>query len=246
MPPTENRANSSDVLQKLGVPLAIVIAGALVAGAIYFSNSSGAAEPGTGAPKAVNVKDVKIGAGDPYIGDTNAPITLAYWSDFQCPFCKAVEVGGVQGIAIEPSIPMLIKDYVDTGKLRIVFKDFPFLGEDSITAALYEHAVWDSNPNTFYAWREAMFKAQDDEGDQGFGDEASIIALIRKIPGLDADALKAKVVQNRDAYLKLIEDDRSEGAAFGVSGTPGFITGTKFIGGADQPATFKAAIEEQL
>ena len=170
---------------------------------------------------------------------------MAYWSDYQCPFCKAVEVGGIPQIPIEPALPILIKDYVDTGKLKIVFKDFSFLGPDSDTGALYEHAVWETYPDKFWTWREAMFEAQDEEHG-GFGDEASTLALIRTISGMDADRLKNIVAQNKDRYLALMQADQAEAASFGISGTPGFIVGTTLIAGADQPAVFKAAVEKEL
>ncbi len=243
--PEQNASVSTSNVQKLAVPIAIVVAGALIAGAVYFSGAK--APAAGGAPtQAVDIKDVKISASDPFIGKADAPVTLAYWSDYQCPFCKAVETGGVQGININPSIPTLIKDYVDTGKLRIVFKDYPFLGEDSLTAALYEHAVWETYPDKFYAWRAAMFAAQDDEGDQGFGDEASIIALSKKISGIDAAKLKALVASKKDAYTKFIQDDLTEGSGFGISGTPGFITGKTLIAGADDISAFTKAIDAQL
>lgn len=142
-------------------------------------------------------------------------------------------------------MPILIRDYVETGKLKIVFKDFAILGDDSTTAALYKHGVWDLYPDKFYEWHEAMFHAQDEEHG-GFGNEESILALIRTIPGLDADRLKAQVASKRDEYLALMAEDQQEGASFGIMGTPGFITGTILIPGADQPATFKAAIDAQL
>ena len=91
-----------------------------------------------------------------------------------------------------------------------------------------------------------MFKAQDDEGDQGFGDEASTLALIRKISGMDADRLTNVVAQNKEKYLGLIQADETEAASFGISGTPGFIVGTTLIAGADQLAVFKAAIDKEL
>ena len=240
--PTQESA-SNNLFSKFSIPIAIVVAGAFIAGAIYLSNA-GSSTTGAKAP-SVNIKDVKIQADDAIIGDKNAPVTLAYWFDYQCPFCKAVDVGGVPQIPIEPSMPALIKDYVDTGKLKIVFKDYAFLGEDSTTGALYKHAIWELYPEKFYAWHEAMFKAQDEENG-GFGDEASILKLIRKISGLDADRLKAKVAEKRDEYLKLIEEDQQEGASFGIQGTPGFITGKVLIPGADELKTFKAAIDAQL
>src|SRR3989344_610588 len=198
-----------DAIQKLSIPLAIIIAGALVAGAVYFASIGRApvnAGAGTQSAQAsVNIKDVKT-AGDPYIGNPNAPVVLAYWSDHQCPFCKAVEVGGVPQIPLTPAIPELIRDYVDTGKLKIVFKDYPFLGPDSTTAALYEHAVWELYPDKFYEWRKALMLAQDEENG-GFGNEESILELIKTIPGMDGGKAKTLVAKKTDAYTKSIEAD---------------------------------------
>src|SRR3989338_3812747 len=94
--------------QKLSLPTAIIIAGALVAVGLYFGlvGRQQSAQGGATQPK-INIKDVKI-AGETYIGNAKAPVTMAYWSDFQCPFCKAVEVGGVPQIPVSPAIPALI------------------------------------------------------------------------------------------------------------------------------------------
>src|SRR3989338_11020633 len=126
----------------LYIPAAIIIAGVIIGVFVMtgLSKSGWSISGGQPPQVAVDIKDVKI-TGDPYIGKENAPVILAYWSDFQCPFCKAVETGGVQGINVAPSIPSLIQKYVDTGKLKIVFKDYAFLSEDSTTAALYGCAV---------------------------------------------------------------------------------------------------------
>ena len=236
-----------ETIQKLAVPIAIVIAGALIAGAVYFA-SVGRGSGGLGAPSPstkVDIKDVKISASDPYIGDAKAPVTIAYWSDYQCPFCKAVEVGGIPQITTPPSIPTIIKNYVDTGKVRIVFKDFAFLGEDSVTASLYEHAVWELYPAQFYAWRKAMMEAQDEEH-AGFGNEESILKLTAGIPDMDVNLLKARVAEKTDAYTKTMEGDRDEGAKFGVQGTPAFVIGTQLISGAQPISSFTSAIELQL
>ena len=231
----------------LTTPVAIIIAGIVIGISLVVAFKQPAAAPvaANGKP-AVNVKDVKITANDPFIGNANAKVTLVEWSDYQCPFCKAVEVGDPR-IKLDPTpIATIIKEYVDTGKVKIVFKDFPFLGEDSITAALYERAIWEKYPSKFYEWRKKMFSAQDDEGDQGFGDEASILNLTATISGIDANAVKALVAQNKDKYNAEINADREEGGKFGVQGTPGFVTGKVMIDGAQQYAAFKAAIDAQL
>ncbi len=221
----------------LYIPAAIVIAGALVGGAVYFSLAPQAGNGGgsAAAPTSVDVKDVKTD-GRPFVGSANAPLTMAYWFDYQCPFCKQFET---------TVLPTLMTKYVDTGKLRIVFKDFAFLGPDSTTAALYEHAVWDLYPSKFFEWNEAMYKAQDEEHG-GFGNEASILTLSATISGVDASALKTRVAAKRDAYQKDIDADQQEGASFGIGGTPGFIVGTQSIDGAQQLSVFTAAIDSQL
>jgi protein-disulfide isomerase len=238
--PTENKKDYS----ALYLPIAIIIAGALIAGGLFMGLSGGAA-PANGQPaaKKVNVKDVQTD-GAPFIGRADAPLTMAFWSDFQCPFCKAVEVGGVEGIPLEPAIPTIIKDYVDTGKLRIVFKNFAFLGDDSITAAEYDQAVWETYPNRYFEWRTAMYEAQDEEHG-GFGNAASIDALNKKL-GLDAAKLKALVAQKKDVYAARMQAETQEGQKMGVQGTPGFIIGTKAIDGAQQLPAFIEAIESQL
>ena len=242
--------NTSKDYSSLYLPAAIIVAGALVAAGLYLGlagKGSAATTAGAqpAAPQAVNVKDVSQ-AGEPFIGKVDAPLTMAFWSDYQCPFCKAVEVGGIPQIKVDPSMPTIIKNYVDTGKLKIVFKDFAFLGNDSITGAEYARAVWALFPDKYYTWRVAMFKAQDQEGDVGFGNAKTIDALIATIPGLDDAKIKATIATNKATYDAAISADQQEGAKFGVQGTPGFIIGTKSIDGAVPLSTFTAAIDSQL
>jgi len=227
----------------LYTPIAIVLAGVIIgAFAMVGISKMGGASGGEQAAK-VDIADVNI-ENDPYIGEKDAPVVLAYWSDYQCPYCKAVEMGHPQ-IPTDPALPVLIKEYVDTGKLKIVFKDYAFLSEDSTTAAIWGRAVWDLYPTKYFTWREAMYTAQDEEHG-GFGDEASIFALTKTITGIDANAVKTRVGTNAEAYLALIEADKAEGTSFGIQGTPGFITGTTLIPGAVSPEEFKAVIEAQL
>ena len=116
----------------LSVPVAIIIAGILIAGAVYFSSSKNsgttsatnsgnqpkqAQQNGQPSAQAVDISNVKID-GHPFIGNPNAPVTVAYWSDYQCPFCRKTE---------EEVIPQLINDYIKTGKVKLVYKDFYML-----------------------------------------------------------------------------------------------------------------------
>ena len=190
---------------------------------------------GTAPVANVNIQDVNI-KDDPYLGDANAKVTLAYWTDFQCPYCKQFELA---------TMPSLIQKYVNNGQLKIVFKDFQFLGNDSLAAALYARAIWELYPKEYFPWREAMFNKQDGENG-GFGDEASIKALTATIAGIDVNKVSDLAVNKQGSYQALITADRTEGAKMGISGTPGFITGTKIISGAVDLATISQDIDAQL
>ncbi len=247
MPPETAAKKDNSALY---TPAAIVIAGVIIgAGLLFGLRGTAPAVPaagGTQPTQAVNIKDVKT-AGEPTLGSANAPVTLAFWSDYQCPFCKAFEVGGVAGIPGDPALPQIIKTYVDTGKVRIVFKDFAFLGNDSITGSEYGRSVWKLYPEQFFAWRTAMYTAQDQEGDQGFGNAATIDALIKsQFPKMDDAKIQADIAANKAAYDAAMAADEAEGQSFGIQGTPGFITGTTEIDGAQPFSAFQAAIDPQL
>ena len=232
----------------LSVPKAIIINGIIIGASIIiaaafvmhgpFKQATGTATtPSAGQPQpvAANIKDVKL-SGEPFIGNPKAPVTVAYWSDYQCPYCKKFETTSFQNV---------LKDYVASGKVTIVFKDYAFLGPDSTTAALYERAVWDLYPTQFLSWREAMYNAQDDEN-SGFGNEASVVKLTATVSGIDAAKVQHQVATKKDDYQKMIDADRAEGLNFGIEGTPSFITGKQLIPGFIPYATFADALNSQL
>lgn len=234
----------------LYTPIAIVVAGLLVATGLFFGLSkTGTSAPvgnGQQAPQIpVDIKKVNT-VGEPFIGNANAPVVIAFWSDYQCPYCKAFEVGGVPQIPTPSALPSIVEKYVATGKVKIVFKDFAFLGADSNTGAEYGRAVWDLYPAQYFAWRTAMYKAQDQEGDQGFGNAASIDKLTATIPGIDAVKVAAQVKAKQADYDKAAQADMQEATTMGINGTPAFIIGKTLISGAQALPAFTAAIDAQL
>lgn len=221
------------------LPVAVVAAGLLIAGAVVWNGSrpsTGSPQAGPGAAPKADIRNVKT-AGAPFIGAANAPVTIAFWSDFQCPFCKRFEL---------ETLPQIITNYVDTGKVKLVMMDFTFLGSDSTTAALYSRSVWKLYPNAYLAWRTAMYTAQDEEQDIGFGDSASIDKLNAGISGIDAAKVAADVKANAATYQAMVDSDRAEAQKAGVNATPSFIIGTQVIQGAYPYANFQAAIDAAL
>ena len=207
----------------------VVLTGLFVVGAVFWGGKPAAAP-------TVDVAAVKT-EGVQFIGKADAPVTVIEWFDYQCPACKQFETS---------ALSQVVTDYVDTGKVKMVFKDMAFLGEDSTTAAEYGRAVWKLYPDKYFAWRTAMFGAQDDEGDKGFGDAASIDKLTAMIPGIDAVKVAADVKLNASAYQAAILADKADGQKIGVNSTPSFVIGNQLFQGAGPYATFQAAIDPLL
>ena len=234
---------------KVFLPAAVIVAGLIIAGAVVWNgsrpatpDSPQAAGTGTVPSPSVNIEDVEI-AGHPYIGKENAPVTIAFWSDFQCPYCKSFEVGHDQ-IPTPAAFPDIIKNYIDTGKAKIVFLDLPLtqLHPNALNMALYGRAVWKLYPEQYVAWREAILTRQGED----FGNASSVDALNATIAGLDAARIKADVQANKAAYQKMIDADTAQAGKFGVNATPSFIIGTQLLAGAYPYQNFEDAIKAAL
>ena len=219
--------NINDTSTKVLLLVVVLISGLAITAAIVFGGAQPAAAP------VVDIKNVKTD-GNPFIGSASAPVTIVEWADYQCPACKSFEFN---------ALPQIVKDYVDTGKVKIVFLDFAFLGNDSITGAMYGRAIWKLYPDKYLAWRTAMYTAQDQEGDQGFGNAASIDKLNATITGVDATKVAADVKANAAAYQAMMDADKAEGQKAGVNSTPSIVIGTQLIAGAQQYATYKSVID---
>lgn len=232
---TTGKQGASVFFEKYGTALAVLV-GALIIGAAFAFGQGGSAPtmPGAGEQVAVDIKDVKA-EGSPFIGSKNAPVTIAVWYDYQCPFCKQLELGAVND---------LNNTYVKEGKVRIIFKDFQFLGSDSDTAALYSRAVWEAYPDRWYDWYRAMAEHQDEEHG-GFGDLASITSMTKEL-GLDTDRIATLMKDKQSEYQAAIAADRAEGSSFGINGTPSVIVGTTMLSGAQPTSAFTALIDAEL
>ncbi len=228
------------------IPVAIIIAGAMISGSIVWTARQAALQTAAMAPAdstapaqppapPADIADVNLD-GAAYIGQDNAPVVMAYWFDYQCPYCKQEE---------ETVFPQLIKDYVDTGKLKIVFKDFAFLGPDSEVAGRIARAVWQVAPDKFSQWHKAMFDHQDQEN-AGWGNEDDILALTATIDGIDVDKVKALTTDKASDLSQAMQADVDEGYSMGVGGTPSFLVGKQLMVGAQPYEKLKSAIDAEL
>jgi len=223
----------STIWDKYSLHIVILAAALLVAGVLVFGGkgNTGPQQPPIGGEPAmeVNIENVKT-AGQPYIGNPNAPVTMAVWFDYQCPFCKSFEL---------ETIAQLEEEYVATGKLRIVYKDFQFQGPDSTNTALFGRAMWEAYPEHFHTWNKAV---------AGISDESltNVKALAAAIPGVDADRVEQLMNDKKAEYQAAIDADYAEGVSMGIQGTPASIIGTEFINGAQPYAIVSQIVEAEL
>ena len=224
----------------LAIPIAIVVAAIVVAVAIFLGKKSDtaqtaaqpqqAAQPTTADPSKVS------GGNDPYIGQANAPVTIYYFFDYQCPFCKQNELS---------TMPDVLKNYVDTGKVKIVYKDFEFLGPDSVTVGEWARAVWQLYPNQFQAWHDAIFQNEGTEN-SGWVTVANLTKYTQTVPGIDVSQITAAIAKNQTTYDAAMAADKAQGQPVGIQGTPSFVIGNQLIVGAEPYSTISTAIDTAL
>ncbi len=232
------------------IPVAILIAGAMIAGAVAYTNR-GARSPAQPAAAAVGqtVTDSKTIAGDaPFLGSPDAPVALVEFADFQCPFCAATEgVDNEVSASLksrDPSwqaaIPLVIKNYVATGKVKFAYRDFAFLGPESEWAS--EGAACANEQGKFWQYHDYLYRHQNGENQGAFSkDNLKHFALVL---GLDGNKFNACL--DSDKFLPAVRKAKSDGSALGVSGTPATFIGGHALIGAVPYDQFSAAIEAEL
>lgn len=174
-------------------------------------------------------------AADPVLGSPGAPVVIAYYADFQCPYCREFELGG--------TMDALLEGYLDTGRAQLVFKDFPIVGSDSWAAAQASEFVWSTAPGQYWAWHRALYEAQGQER-SGWASASELVAFTERFGGgLDAAAMRASLAA--DEHRREVQEDQREGAASGVRGTPTLVIGGQVYNALDV-AAWRGALDRAL
>ena len=218
---------------KFILPGAILIAALLISGSIVFYSFNTGGDAGTANIKGKKA-DVSIDD-DPMLGNPKAKITLVEFSDFQCPFCRTFWSGAYQQIK---------KEYIDTGKVRFVYRDFPLSFHPGAMPAA-QAAQCANEQGKFWETHDKIFgeQAKKGEGTIQFS-ENDVRKWAGQLPGLDMG--KWNECFNSNKYTDEINKDVSDGSAYGVSGTPTVFVNGKPIVGAQPFSAFKAEIDALL
>ncbi len=252
MPKAKKVEKSDEIVVNLDtviIPASIVLAGIIIALSIFFTNkgndnttsddqTQGIQEEDSGVAQD-EFPDANTVIGDsPYLGDIKkAKVAIVEYTDFQCPYCQR------HATDTKPSI---IADYVDTGKIIYVVRNFPldFHGEIAIQSANAGLCVNElaGAKKYFEFYNQGFVKTSVEE-----------LAAVAQALGVNMDKYNTCMSENR--YKGQIDKDFADGQAAGVQGTPGFVIGVldkdgnvegKLIAGAYPYESFKVLIDEML
>ncbi|MBM2818881.1 MAG: DsbA family protein [Nitrosarchaeum sp.] len=177
---------------------------------------------------------------DPIKGSNDAPITIVEFSDFQCPFCSRFHI---------QTFPLILKEYVDTGKVKFVYRDFPIQSShpNAIPAAAASECAHEQN--NYWEYHNALFERQTVWNNLEISDSINTFKKFAIELGLNEDQFNSCLDSGK--YIEEINKDLKDGTNYGITGTPGFLIGNEKNGfvkltGAQPFEAFKKIIDSQL
>jgi protein-disulfide isomerase len=174
---------------------------------------------------------------DAVLGDANAPVTIIEFSDMQCPFC---------GRFYTQTLPQIKSQYIDTGKAKLVFRDFPLSFHPYATPAAIG-AECAKEQGKFWEYHDTVFETQN-----AWVNAADPNAALKQIAAdLGLNTANFNSCYDAEKYAAEVQKDFNDGQAAGVSGTPTFYVGSPSKGyvqlvGAQPFSTFKTTIDQEL
>jgi len=186
-------------------------------------------------PKKITM-DTFLSNGSPILGDPNAPITLVEFGDYQCHYCN------VFFQSIEKDI---LKNYVDTGKVKIIFKDYNIIGEDSVIASQGAHCANDQG--LFWEYHDILYSNWTGENN-GWASSENLAIFAQQI---DLNMNKWSECMKKGSHSQIILKSNDDARALELTGTPAFFIinsegkVTKLFG-AQPFEVFKKIFDNQL
>lgn len=154
--------------------------------------------------------------GEPYKGSPEAPLQLVEYSDFLCGHCGN----------FADTLEALSPDYIETGELQVIFRNYAFLAPESLEAAQAVECALDQGADEFWLYHDLLF-ANRGTGVSAYS-KSRLKAYARDI-GLDTKAFNECL--DSDAKLEEIQADKAEGESQGVEATPTWFINDQMIRG---------------
>ena len=176
---------------------------------------------------------VRRDASDPMaIGSVDAPVVMTEWIDLRCPFCASFS---------RDTLPALITDYVDTGKVRIEFVDVAYFGDQSEDAQVAARAA--AEQDRYVEYLTAVFDAAPEKGHADLTRDV-LIDFARQVDMPDMAQFTADL---DDPQLRSAATAETLGAQqLGVTAVPFFVAGQTALSGAQPESTFRDYLDDAI
>ena len=146
------------------------------------------------------------------LGEPDAPVAIEVWEDFQCPFCQRFSV---------QVKPLIVQQYVETGKASLTFRNLAFLGEESRWAAVGADLA--AEQDRFWPFHDYLFANLLGENVGSYDPDR--LVTMAEAAGLDMDAFRAGLVldQARERFALIEAEARQDAGALGIDSTPSIV-----------------------
>jgi protein-disulfide isomerase len=239
-------AQRKRLIQLGGIAGVVVVIIAIILVATGSGGSKSAPAPKSPAANAAAAEVISLLQGIPQsgvtLGNPNAPVTIQYFGDLECPFCKQFTLG---------ALPPLIKKYVRTGKAKIEYRSMQTATRERETFQTQQVAALAAGKqNLMWHYLELFYHEQGEE-QTGYVTESYLQGLAAQVPGLNLSNWSS--ARNDPAYANQVISDAQAANQAGFTGTPSFLIGK--TGGSLQKlenpsftsaSQFEAAIEKLL
>jgi protein-disulfide isomerase len=219
----------------------IALVAIVILGLVFGFPGSGSADANVVAdsspPSAGANARVEMKVEDSYFkGSADAPVTVVEFSDFECPFCEKFYT---------ETFPSIKSEYIDTGKVKFVYKHFPLgFHQNAQKAAEATECAGELGGNdAFYAMHDAIF--------EGGTRTLSVDKYKEYASEIGLDTSSFDTCLDSGKYGQAVQDDLKVGSSKGVRGTPAFFIGNDedgyvLLSGAQPFAAFQQVIEKEL
>lgn len=194
---------------------------------LFASASRAADEADTADPAQGNQESVLT---EQSMGSEDAPVTMIEYSSLTCPHCADFHTD---------TLPKLKEQYIDTGKLRLVFRDFP-LDPVATGAAMLAHCV---GPDRYFGFLDALFRSQSTWA--GSPQPIQELERLSRFAGLSPEQFRT-CLQDRDLLQALQQRAEQAKAEHGITSTPTFIIEGEKLEGSLPLERFQSVIDAKL
>lgn len=221
---------------KITAPLAILVVGVLIAGAILYSNRNPSSQ--TANPISDSSGKIEVSVDDdPFLGPEGAKVVIVEFSDFQCPFCRSFW---------RDTLNRIKSEYIDSGKsVKFVYRDFPLTSLHPMAVKYAEAGECARDQGKFWEMHDKIFEEQDKLGQGTIGaytaDDVKKWAI-----ELNLNIFSFNQCLDSGKYTDEVKKDFEDGTRAGVNGTPTFFINGKVTVGAQPFENLKAIIDAEL